>query len=111
MTKKKNGGVRKGGNNILEKMFSTLSYTNENGETYEIPIVTIPKGTILFRSIEKKSLLNNDYCGIKKVNDSKSENEYDEEEDTSSYCLHKNHNVFFILILVILIIMVMMKVI
>ena len=94
-TKKKNGGVRKGGNNILEKMFSTLSYTNENGETYEIPIVTIPKGTILFRSIKKKSLLNNDYCGIKKVNDSKSENEYDEEEDTSSYCLHKNHNVFF----------------
>ncbi len=105
-TKKKNGGVRKGGNNILEKMFSTLSYTNENGETYEIPIVTIPKGTILFRSIKEKSLLNNDYCGIKKVNDSKSENEYDEEEDTtneydeeednnSSYCLHKNHNVFF----------------
>ena len=99
---------RKGGDDtILEKMFSTLSYINENGETYEIPIVTIPKGTILFRSIPYKRLLNNDYCGVKKVNDSTPKNQHDEdkgsdeeessdeEDTTSSYCLHKNHNVFF----------------
>ena len=67
--------------NILTKMTSTIKYTDENSITHDVPIITIPKGTLLFRSVGGD--LDADFCGIKlNKNDPK-------------YCLHKNHNVFF----------------
>ena len=44
-----------------------------------VPIMIIPKGTILFRTIGPGL---DDFCGIPK-------------ETPNEYCLHKNHNVFF----------------
>jgi len=57
-------------------LFSTIEYTDDKN-TYIIHILTIPKGTVLFRAVEDEMT---DYCGLNTDN---------------KYCLHKNHNVFF----------------
>ena len=67
------------GDSIIDRQLSILEYIDETGIVHEVQIVTIPKGTILFRSLGYSDK-NADYCGI---------------EEPESFCLHKNHNVFF----------------
>jgi hypothetical protein len=66
---------------VLDKMTSIIKYTDENNVKFDVPIITIPKGVLLFRSIRGDDKA--DYCGIK-LN-----------ESSNIRCLHKNHNVFF----------------
>lgn len=66
---------------VLSNMTSILKYTDENNVKHDVPIITIPKGTLLFRSIRGDDQA--DYCGIE-IGKIRKER-----------CLHKNHNVFF----------------
>jgi ankyrin repeat protein len=66
---------------VLDKMTSIIKYTDENNVKFDVPIITIPKGVLLFRSIRGDD--EADYCGIK-LNPT-----------SNKHCLHKNHNVFF----------------
>ena len=52
-----------------------------------VPIMIIPKGTILFRGYKDDNIdLITDFCGVTTGNDRKR---------NRKYCLNKNHNVFF----------------
>ncbi len=49
----------------------------------EIPLLTIKKGTVLFRTVLEEKVLISDYLGLKTS------------EEDSTYCLPSNYNVFF----------------
>ena len=49
----------------------------------DIPIMIIPKGTILFRSVEEGI---DDFCGIPYL---------DDDDEKNEYCLNQSYNVFF----------------
>ena len=51
-----------------------------------VPIMIIPKGTILFRGYRDENDPITDFCGVTTGNDRKR---------NRKYCLNKNHNVFF----------------
>ena len=61
-------------------MSSLISYRNFRNR--KIPILTIPKGTCLFRYIYSKENPLEDFVGVKN-------------ENLETFCLHPNHNVFF----------------
>jgi hypothetical protein len=49
----------------------------------DVPLLTIKKGTVLFRTVVEEKVLISDYLGIKTS------------EENSNYCLPSNYNVFF----------------
>ncbi len=73
---------------IIYKMLSTIDYIDDSGVKYKVPIMTIPKGALLFRSVSKPVNKQNDYCGIRFPMDP-------HPTFGAAYCLNKNHNVFF----------------
>jgi hypothetical protein len=60
-------------------LIKSIKYISEFDEEHNLSIITIPKGTILFR---KSKDINSDYCGIPKKN-------------KIYYLIHADHNVFF----------------
>jgi hypothetical protein len=64
-------------------MKSLIEYRTYNQN--EIPVLTIPKGTVLFRYISDKENAIRDFVGF----------ETEEDKDQTTYCLSKYHNTFF----------------
>jgi hypothetical protein len=60
---------------------SLITYVEYN--EIQVPILTIPKGTVLFRSMQKEDLIITDFFGINNL------------EKENEYCLSPYHNVYF----------------
>lgn len=70
-------------NKLISRFTKKGVYELREYNGYYIPIMIIPKGTVLFRSTYFDE---NDFCGVKSSED---------ELDGETYCLYKNMKVFF----------------
>ena len=70
-------------NKLISRFTKKGVYELREYNGYHIPIMIIPKGTILFRSTNEDE---EDFCGFW---------DFDDDKDEDIFCLYKNMNVFF----------------